>query len=69
MQHPIFTGIDFSDFFILISKVNHVFMEEKDNPVEKVVINGKNLDGIEIDGILNFESLPRTLFLAKNVGT
>ena len=38
-------------------------MEEKDNPVENFVINGKNLDGIEIDGILNLESLPRTLLL------
>ena len=32
-----FADIDFSDFFIF--KVNHVFMEQKDNPVEKVVID------------------------------
>ena len=31
-----FAGIDFS---IFIFKVNHLFMEEKDNPVEKVVID------------------------------
>ena len=29
-------------------------MEEKDNPVWKVAIDGEKLDGIDIDGILNF---------------
>ena len=53
MQDFIFTDIDFSDFFVLIFKVNHVFMEEKDSPVEKFIINQKELDGIGIDGILN----------------
>ena len=28
-------------------------MEEKDNPVGKVVINGEKPDGIDIDGSLN----------------
>ena len=33
-------------------------MEEKGNPVEKVVIDEEKLDGIEIDDILNLENLP-----------
>ena len=44
---------DFSDFSSFIFKVSHVFTEEKDNPVEKAVIDVEELDGIEIDGILN----------------
>ena len=38
-------------------------MQEKDNPVEKIVINKEELDSIEIDGILNLASLPRTVFI------
>ena len=38
-------------------------MKEKDNPVEKVVENEEELDGIEIDGISNLENLPRTVFI------
>ena len=53
-----FADIDFSDFPIFIFKVNHVFVEEKDNPVEKVVIDEGELDIIEIDGILNLDKLP-----------
>ena len=48
---------------IFIFKVNHVFMEEKDKAVEKVVIDEVELDGIEIDGILSLENLPRTIFI------
>ena len=33
-------------------------MKEKDNPVEKVVIDEGELDSIEIDGILNLDKLP-----------
>ena len=44
-----FTDIDFSDFSGFIFKVNHAFMEEGDNPSEKVVIDGEELYGIEID--------------------
>ena len=40
-------------------------MKEKDNPVEKVVIDEEELDGIEIDGISNLENLPRTVFIIK----
>ena len=38
-------------------------MEEKDNPVEKLVIDEKELDGIHIDDILSLENLPRTMFI------
>ena len=43
---------DFSNFSSFSFKVSHVFTEEKD-PVEKAVIDVEELDGIEIDGILN----------------
>ena len=42
MQDSIFT-----DIFSFIFKVNHVFMEEKDNPVEKFFIDEEELAGIE----------------------
>ena len=42
-----FANINFFWFFYFW---NHVFMEEKDNPVEKFVINEGKLDGIDIDG-------------------
>ena len=48
IQHSTFGDIDLSDFCILIFKVNHVSMEEKDNPVENV---------IEEDSILISEDL------------
>ena len=38
-------------------------MEEKDNPVEKVVIDKEELDRIEKDGILNLKNLPRTVLI------
>ena len=38
-------------------------MEEKGNPIEKVVKDEEELDGIEIDGIWNLENLPRTVFI------
>ena len=57
------TFADFSDFFSFIFKVNPIFMEEKVNPVKKVVIDEEELYVIEIDGILNFENLPRTVFI------
>ena len=47
MQETIFADIDFSNFSGFIFKVNYVFMEEKDNPSEKVA----KLNGTEIDGI------------------
>ena len=62
MQDSTFADINFSDFSIFIFKVNCVFMEETDNPVEKVVIDDEELDGIEIDGI-NFENLPSSVLI------
>ena len=56
-------AIDLSDFSIFIFKANHVFKEEKNNPVKKVVIDEEELDGIEIDGVSNLENLPRTMFI------
>ena len=38
-------------------------MEEKDNPVNKVVIYEEELDGIEIYGILDLEDLPGAAFI------
>ena len=55
MQDSTFADFDFSGFSLFIFKVNHVFMEEKDSPVEKVVIDEEKLDGIDI----NLENLPR----------
>ena len=56
MQDSKFADIGFSDFPIFIFK-------EKDNPVEKVVEDEEELDGIEIDGISNLENLPRTVLI------
>ena len=38
-------------------------MEEKDSPVEKVITDEKELDVFEIDGILNLQNIPRTVFM------
>ena len=38
-------------------------MEGKDNPVEKVVIDEEEPDVIEIDGILNLQNPPKTVFI------
>ena len=46
MQDSTFAEIDFSDYSILILKVNHIFLEEKDNPAEKVVIDEEELDAL-----------------------
>ena len=62
MQDSTFADINFSDFSIFIFKVNRVFMEETDNPVEKVVIDDEELDGIEIGGI-SFENLPSSVLI------
>ena len=55
MQDSTLADIDYPDFSIFIFKVNCVLMEEKDNPVERVVT--------EISCILNLENLPRTVFV------
>ena len=51
MRKTTFTDIDFSDFSSFIFKVNNVFREEKYHPLEKVVIDKQELNGIEIDDI------------------
>ena len=61
MQDSTFADIDLSDFSSFIFKATHVFMKEKDNPAEKVL--EEDLDGIEIDGILNLGNLLRTVFM------
>ena len=53
IQGSTFGDIDFSDFYSFIFEV----------PVEKIVIDGEELHGIEIDGILNLENLSRTVFI------
>ena len=63
MQNTTFAGTDFSNCFSFFFKVNHVFMEEKDNPVGKVFIDEDKLNGIEIDGILNLENVSRKVFI------
>ena len=55
MQEIAFADIEFSYFFSFIFKVNHIFMAEKENPSEKVVIDGEELDGIKRDGVWNLE--------------
>ena len=63
MQDSTFAVLSFSDFPIFIFKVNQVFMQEKENSVEKVVLYEEELDGIEIDGMLNLENLPGTVLI------
>ena len=63
MQDSTFADIDFSPFSSFTFKVNHIFMEEREKLVEKIVINEEELDGIETDDILDSENLPRTVFI------
>ena len=43
-------------------KGNHNFIEEEENPSDKVPMVKEELDGIDIDGIRNLVDLPRLLF-------
>ena len=54
-------------FSSFIFKGNHVF-NEKDNPSQKVVIVGKELDDIDINDIVNLEDLPELVFINKECG-
>ena len=63
MQDPTFADSYWFIWFFYFYSIFHVFKEEKNNPVEKVVIDEEELDGIEINGILNLENLPRTVFI------
>ena len=58
MQHYMISDIHF------IFKANHVFMEEKDNLIDKVVIDEEEVDDKEIDYILNLDNLPRKVFIS-----
>ena len=60
MQDYTFAKIDFS---ISIFKANHVFMEEAEKPVEKLVVGEEELDGIETDSILNWKNLLRAVLI------
>ena len=62
MQDSTLAYIDPPDF-VFISKVNWVFMEEKNNPVESVAIDEEERYDIEIYCLLNLENLPRTVFI------
>ena len=62
IQETTFADIDRSAFSSFIFKVNHVFMEKKENSSE-VVIDEEELDGFEIDGIENLQDLPRTVII------
>ena len=47
----------------LILKENYVFIEEENNPLDKVGIFEEELYGIDIDGIGNLMDLARLLFI------
>ena len=51
-----------------IFKENHVFIEEDDNPLDKVVTVKEELDGIDIDGIGNLVDLHRLMFIDEEYG-
>ena len=53
MEETTFTVIDLLHCFNFAFKVKHVFIEEEDNPSEKVAIVKKKLDGIDINGTGN----------------
>ena len=54
MQGSGFADTDFSDFSNFVFKVNQVFIKKKHNPVENVFLDEEKLDGIEIEGFLNY---------------
>ena len=51
-----------------IFKENHVFIEEEDNPPDKVVMVKEELDGIDIDGIGDLVGLTRLMFIDEENG-
>ena len=63
MQGSTLADIDYPDFSFFIFKVYCTFMEEKDNSVQKVVIDKGELDDIKIFGILGLENLPRAVLI------
>ena len=55
--------IYFSGFSSFRFKVNDVLKEDKDNSLEKFIMEDEKLDGIEIEDVLNLEKLPGTVFI------
>ena len=51
-----------------IFKENQVFIEDEDNPSDKVVMVEEELDGIDIDGIENVVDLPRLMLIKEKCG-
>ena len=51
MQDSTFADTDFFYFSSFIFQENHVFMKDRNNPSERVVMDETGLDGIEIGGI------------------
>ena len=51
-----------------IFKENRIFIEEKDNPSDKVVIVEEELDDVDIDGIGNLVDLPRLMLIDQQCG-
>ena len=51
-----------------IFKENHVFIEEKDNPSEKVVMVEEELDGTDIDDIGHLVDLPGLMLIDEECG-
>ena len=51
-----------------VFKENHVFIEEKDNPSDKVVMVEEELDDIDMDGIGNLVDLPRLMLIDEQCG-
>ena len=49
-------------------KENHVFIEEEDNPSDKIVIAEEELDGIDINGIWNLVDLPVLMSIEQECG-
>ena len=51
-----------------IFKENHVFIEEEDNPSDKVAMVEEEPGRIDIDGIGNLVGLPKLMFIDEECG-
>ena len=51
-----------------IFKESHAFIEEQDNPSEKVAMVEEELDGIDIDGIGDLADLSRLMLIDEECG-
>ena len=57
-----------NEMFKFYLKINHVFIEEEDNPSNKVAIDEEEIDGIAINGIGNLVDLPRLMLINEESG-